>query len=89
MLPPSSVVELIKADSSTPIWQNRIGTRYRIGYYSPKCGLDTVWLVDNDGVYRETAERKSLLKYFKIIRLSEETDYFGKKKPALGKVTKL
>jgi hypothetical protein len=77
-IPPRSVVELVHADSRTPAWRRQIGRQFRIGYYSPKDGLDTVWLVDDAGTYSQTADQASLRKYFRVIRLSRETDYYGK-----------
>lgn len=76
-IPPLSLVEIIKADRKTPAWKNQIGIQYRIGYYSPNDGLDVIWLVDDEGRYGETTDHEFLFKYFKIIRLSRETDFFG------------
>lgn len=78
VVPPRSVVELIKTDEKTPLWKNKIGTQYRIGYYSEQDGLETLWLVDDQGNYCETIDRASVSEYFKIIRLSRVRDYFGK-----------
>lgn len=77
IIPPRSIVELIRADSKTPAWKNRVGVRFRIGYYNQSDGLDTIWLVDDEGNYVETTDRDFLLKYFKVIRLSATTNYFG------------
>lgn len=77
VIPPLTVVELVKADSTTPEWKNSIGKRYRVGYYNAKDGLNTVWLVDQEGRYIQTTDQNHLLKYFKIVRLSREDDYFG------------
>jgi len=88
VIPPRSVVELIKADQTTPAWRNQIGKRYRIGYYNPRHGIECIWLVDNDGVYCETTDREYLLKYFKVIKLSNETDYWGMSRRKLGPIRK-
>lgn len=77
VIPPRSIVELAKADSKTPTWKNRIGVRFRIGYYSPLDGLGTIWLVDDEGNYVETTDRDFLIKYFKVVRLTATTNYFG------------
>ena len=65
-----------------------MGKRYRIGYYSPQDGLDTVWLVDEFGKYIETADQEWIAKYFWIERRSNEKDYFGRKKRRLGPLPK-
>src|SRR5688572_15257454 len=59
-IPPRSVVELVRADNRTPTWRRQIGRRFRIGYYSPQDGLDTVWLVDDVGTYCQTADQASM-----------------------------
>jgi hypothetical protein len=87
IIPPRSVVRLVRADKRTPMWQHRIGERFRIGYYSEKGGVDCIWLVDAYGDYIEAADRKSIVQYFVLERLSKESDIFGKKKrrlPALA-----
>jgi len=84
VIPPRSVVRLIRADRDTPAWKHKIGARYRIGYYFPRDGLGTIWLVDRNGSYCETTDRAYLLKYFQIERLSKETDYFGVNRRPLG-----
>ena len=88
IIPPRSVVELVKADSKTPTWKNRIGERFRIGYYSQSDGLDTIWLVDDAGNYVETTDRDFLLKYFKVVRLSATTNYFGTRCKPLARLKK-
>lgn len=87
-IPPRSIIELIKADRKTPGWKEQIGMQYRIGYYFPNDGLDVIWLVDGEGKYCETTDHEFLFKYFKIIRLSKETDFFGIKRRRLGPLKK-
>lgn len=77
VIPPETIVQLTCADEKTPEWRKRLGKHYRVGYYSRKDGLNTIWLVDDRGRYCETTNRKYLLKYFKVLRLSQNTDYFG------------
>src|SRR6266403_2656675 len=59
-IPPRSVVELIRADKGTPAWKQQVGRQFRIGYYSPQDGLDTVWLVDAAGEYCQTTDHDHL-----------------------------
>jgi hypothetical protein len=80
VIPPRSIVELVKADTQTPLWKNRIGERYRIGYYNPQHGLQDIWLVDEDGTYLDVINESYLSKYFKIVSVSDEKDLFGKKR---------
>lgn len=89
IIPPKTVVELVKADRKTPKWRSDIGRRYRVGYYSEQDGLETIWLVDEGGTYCETTDRAFLLKYYRIVRLSKETDYFGQNKRRLGAIKKV
>ena len=57
-----------------------------MGYYSPKDRLDCIWLVNEDGEYEQTTDRKSLLKYFDIEHLSQESSLFGRGRPRLEKL---
>lgn len=78
------MVRLVYADRHTG-WQSQIGRIYRIGYYSPNDGLQTVWLVDDDGEYNETCPQYWLRRYFKIERLSTETDFWGQRRRRLAR----
>ncbi len=77
IIPPLTLVEIIHADDSTPVWKEEIGMQFKIGYYSRQDGLNTIWLVNKNGEYCETTDRNSLLKYFKIINISASKDYVG------------
>jgi hypothetical protein len=59
---------LIRADDQTPSWKEDIGRQFRVGYYSPNDGLDCIWLVNENGEYEQTTDRKFLLKYFDVER---------------------
>ena len=83
VIPPHSVIQLVKADLQTPSWKAKIGTRFRVGYYNPRHGLGEVWLVDEKGVYCDSVEQLVLSKYFKIVRLSNEEDLFGADRPVI------
>ena len=83
VIPPRSIVELVRADKRTPSWKGQVGKRFRIGYYVCQDGLDVIWLVDEKGSYRETTDHDFLRKYFRIVRLSKETDYYGVNRPPL------
>ena len=83
VIPPRTRVRLVRADSSTPGWQGRTGEVFRVGYYCRGCGLGCVWLVDAAGEYVETTDREFLLRYFEILELSDETDFFGDNRPLL------
>jgi hypothetical protein len=86
IIPPRSLVELISADEDTPRWKQRIGKIYRIGYYSPQDGLDTIWLVDENGNYCETTDHDYLAKYFRIIKLCNTKNYFGYRCKPIGPI---
>ena len=85
-IPPRSVVELIRADKGTPAWKQQVGRQFRIGYYSPQDGLDTVWLVDAAGKYCQTTDHEYLAKYFRIVRVSRETDFYGARRAKLRRL---
>ena len=88
VIPPRSVVELIKADKKTPVWKDKVGTRFRIGYYNPNHGLEDIWIVNDEGEYWDVIDNDLLEKYFKVIKISNEKDLFGTNRPKLGKLKK-
>jgi len=77
IIPPRSVVELVRADSAAPRWKANVGRRFRIGFYGKQDGLDCIWLVNDAGEYEQTTDHEALSKYFKIIKRSKEKDLFG------------
>ena len=84
IIPPTSLVRIIDADDRMPKLKAQLGRQFRIGYYRPRDGLDVIWLVDDEGNYCETTNRKFLLRYFEIESIASEGDYFGKDRPPLG-----
>jgi hypothetical protein len=83
VIPPRSVFRLVHCDDRTPAWKSQVGRVFRIGYYSRQDGLDCLWLVDEQGKYEQTTDRKFLLRYFDPVRLNRETDLFGDNRPRL------
>jgi hypothetical protein len=83
VIPPQSIVVLRAADQETPAWKNDVGRRFRVGYYSRQDGLDCIWLVNDAGDYEQTTDRRTLLKYFSLEKLSKVRDHFGESRPPL------
>jgi len=88
VIPPRSRVRLVHADRTTPGWQKEIGREFRVGYYSRQDGLDCIWLVNETGEYEQATDRDGLLRYFTIVRLTDERDYYGIHKRRLGPLRK-
>ena len=84
VIPPRSRVRLVRADRTTPAWRDDIGRTFRIGYYSRQDGLDCIWLVNEKGEYEQTTDRDYLLRFFEIVQLANERDYYGVHKRKLG-----
>jgi hypothetical protein len=84
VIPPKSIVRLVRADSKTPEFANHIGERFRVGYYSRQDGLNCIWLVDKSGNYVQTIDRVTLLNYFELDEISDEQDYYGVDRPPIG-----
>jgi hypothetical protein len=80
-IPPRTVVRV--KGSPTKNWKANIGKRFRVGYYSPRDGVDCIWLVNNDGEYQETVDHEFLHKFFEIELLSKERSLYGKNRPRL------
>ncbi len=76
-IPPRSVVALKRLWPHARKRGHEVGQKRRIGYYSRKDGLDCVWLVDDEGDYGWTTDHKWLYEHFEILKLSDETDFFG------------
>jgi hypothetical protein len=89
VIPPRSRVRLIRADKHTPSWREDVGRQFRVGYYGRKDGLDCIWLVNESGKYEQSTDREFLLKYFRIERLSNETNFYGVGKRRLAKLKKV
>lgn len=84
---PSSVIpplSLIKVTSTDPGWRDKVGSIFRVGYYSKQDGLDCVWLVDDDGKYVQTADQAMIKAHFEVLETSNETDLFGDNRPIIG-----
>ena len=86
IIPPGSLVELIRADSQTPLWKSQIGRTFRVGYYSRRDGPDCVWLVNDAGEYEQTVDRQQFNRYFRIVQRSSERALFGRNRPPLSPV---
>jgi hypothetical protein len=83
VIPPRSVFRVVRGDKRSPEWSKQLGRVFRIGYYGRQDGLDCIWLVNEEGEYEQTADRKFLLRYFEPLRISRETDFFGDNRPKL------
>ena len=83
VIPPRTRVRFVPGNDSPPAWQDCAGQVFRVGYYSRQDGLGCIWLVNAAGEYVETTDREFLLRYYEIVELSDETDFFGDNRPLL------
>jgi len=83
IIPPLTVVRLVRAGKNTPQWKTQIGRTFRIGYYSRQDGTDCVWLVNDAGQYEQTADQKELLNYFEVVERSKERALYGANRPQI------
>jgi hypothetical protein len=84
VIPPLSLVKVIKVTSEEPDWTGYEGRVFRIGYYSRNDGLDCVWLVDDDGHYSEAVDQEMIKTHFEILQRSDESDLYGADRPVIG-----
>jgi len=84
IISPKTLVRLSRYDEATPQWRKQIGREFRVGFYSPGDGLECIWLVNDSGEYEQTVDRRTLLMYFDLLKLSNETDLFGEHRAAIG-----
>jgi hypothetical protein len=73
----------MKADSTVPTYRCAVGQQYRVGYYRREDGLGTIWLVDDNGNYFGTTDKKQLAKYFAAESITNESNLFGDHRPRL------
>ena len=84
VIPPRSLVTLVRPGPDAPEWDGEVGRQFRVGYYSRADGLDCVWLVNDAGEYEQTTDPATLLRHFVVDRLSDETDFFGDHARSIG-----
>lgn len=72
------------------LWPNarrqgkEIGQIWRVGYYSPADGLETIWLVNARGEYTWTVDEAFLRKHFAFVSIGKERSAYGRGRRALG-----
>jgi hypothetical protein len=84
VIPPLSLVKVVKVTSQEPAWAGYEGRVFRIGYYRPQDGLDCVWLVEDDGDYSETVDQEMIRTHFEVLHRNDESDLFGLDRPVIG-----
>ena len=84
VIPPLSLVRVVKVTSEQPAWIGYEGRVFRIGYYSRQDGLDCVWLVDDYGQYSETVDQEMISTHFEILQRGDESDLYGVNRPVIG-----
>ena len=87
VIPPLSLVRIIKVISKQTGWKNHLGRSFRIGYYRRTDGLDCVWLVNESGEYCETVDQEMIKTHFEVLRRSDEGDIYGDNRPPLGSLS--
>ena len=88
ILPPRTVLKLVKLWPHARKHGHEKGDIHRVGYYCKKCGIETVWLVNHEGKYDWTADKEWIEKHFIIVEFSKERSVFGKGRPKLTPLTK-
>ena len=83
ILPPHTVLRLRKLWPYARKQGKEKGQIFRVGYYCKGCGVDTIWLVDENGEYGWTVDRNFIDDHFEIVRLSTERSIYGKECPQL------
>jgi hypothetical protein len=84
IVPPLSVVKVIKNTKEEPACKDWVGKIFRVGYYSKQDGLDCVWLVDDDSKYCEAVDQAMIKTHFEVLEMSDETDLFGDERRVVG-----
>jgi len=75
--------EIAVSEDKPGPYHSMLGQRLRVGYYGRNDGLNVIWIVFPNGEYGDTIDHSHLRKYFKVIRDSCDTDFYGDNSPAL------
>jgi len=86
VIPPRSVFRLVRTDRHTPAWRGKIGQRCRVNYYNPRHGYKEIMLLDDQGRYFTVVDGDLLARYFRLERLSTESDLFGVNHRPIGPI---
>ena len=84
MITPGSVLRLKAIPLLADLWKAKIARCCRVGFYSRMDGDDIVWLVDEFGDYCETIDLTKVNKYFEILVLSSNQDFYGDRSDPLA-----
>jgi len=63
-----------------------VGQLWRVGYYSRRDGVQTIWLVNARGEYVWTIDEPLLRKHFEIVEAASERSIYGRGRSRLGPV---
>ena len=85
-LRPNTVLRLNRLWPHARKQGHEIGELRRVGYYSPRHGLDSVWLVDSKGNYNWWADHAWIEKHFEVVKHSNEKAFYGRNRPILGPI---
>jgi hypothetical protein len=72
------------------LWPNarkqgtEIGQVWRVGYYSRRDGVETIWLVNNCGEYTWTVDEPFVRRHFEVLEYAKERSIYGRGRPRLG-----
>jgi hypothetical protein len=83
IIPPLSILRLVRADADTPQWKKQIGRLFRVGYYSRQDGTNCLWLVNDKGEYEQTIDQSRLHRYFALVQKSSERSLYGANRPPI------
>jgi len=86
IVPPGSLLRLIKKPAGAVEWKKKIGRICRVGYYNKKDGLGIIWIVNQFGEYVEMIEQKDAGVYFEVVEFANERDFYGDNRPPLSRI---
>jgi hypothetical protein len=72
-IPPQSVVRLVRSNRATQRWRKQLERIFRVGYYSRKDGLHSIWLVNDEGQYEQTTAHEFLYRCFDVIHFAKDS----------------
>jgi len=83
-VPPTSVLRLVRLWPNARKQGKEAGQVWRVGYYSQRDGVATIWLVNARGEYVCTIDEPFLSEHFEVVETTKERSIYGRGRPRLG-----
>ena len=77
-VPPTSVLRLVRLWPHARKHGKEVGQTWRVGYYSRRDGVETIWLVNARGEYVWTIDEPFFREQFEVVEAARERSIYGR-----------